>query len=127
MTTTTLPARVSITAKASEVLAQVREEHGELVFHQSGGCCDGSSPMCLKKSEFFIGARDILVGEIDGCSFYMSPDQFSYFKHSHVTIDAVVGRGSSFSLEIPLGYRFMAVSRLFSDEELAQLEETQPA
>ncbi|MEM1181937.1 MAG: DUF779 domain-containing protein [Acidobacteriota bacterium] len=119
--------RVSITPKASEILEQVRQEHGELVFHQSGGCCDGSSPMCLKKSEFFIGARDILVGEVDGCGFYMAPDQFSYFKNSHVTIDAVVGRGSSFSLEIPLGYRFVAVSRIFSDEELAEIERLEAA
>ena len=114
--------RVSITPKAVGIVNQVREKHGDLIFHQSGGCCDGSSPMCLKKSEFLIGSRDVYLGEVNGCAFHMAADQFSYLKNMHITIDAVVGRGSSFSLEIPLGFRFVAVSRLFSDDELKNLE-----
>ena len=113
--------RVAITAKAAEILHQVRQKHGEVLFHQSGGCCDGSAPMCLKKDEFLIGARDVLLGEIDHCPFYMAADQFSYFKNMHITIDVSVGRGASFSLEIPVGYRFMTVSRLFTDEEMRHL------
>ena len=115
--------RVSITPEATKVVDRVRQEHGDLLFHQSGGCCDGSSPMCLKKSDFLVGTRDVLLGEIHGCPFYMASDQFSYFKHMHVTIDVTEGRGSSFSLEIPLGIRFMTVSRLFTDDELVNLEE----
>jgi len=114
--------RLSITPKAIEVLNEVRQKHGNIIFHQSGGCCDGSSPMCLKKEEFLIGARDICLGSVDNCSFYMASDQFSYFKNMHITIDVVEGRGSSFSLEIPLGYRFMTVSRLFTDEEMQSIE-----
>ena len=115
--------RISITPRAIEILNQVRQKHGEIIFHQSGGCCDGSAPMCLKKEEFLIGSRDIFLGEIDHCSFYIAPDQFSYFKNTHITIDVVEGRGASFSLEIPLGYRFIAVSRLFTEEEIQNLEE----
>ena len=113
--------RVSITPQAINILNDVRQKHGDVIFHQSGGCCDGSSPMCLKKDEFLIGACDILVGVVDGSPFYMAEDQFSYFKSMHIKIDIAKGRGSSFSLEIPLGVRFMAVSRLLTDEELSQL------
>jgi uncharacterized protein (DUF779 family) len=113
--------RVSVTDKAREVIDQLREKHGELIFHQSGGCCDGSAPMCFAKGEFLLGSRDLCLGEIHGCQFYMASDQFEYVKNMHIKIDVSVGRGSSFSLEIPLGLRFMAISRLFSDEELAHL------
>lgn len=114
--------RVSVTEKASKVIDQLREKHGELIFHQSGGCCDGSAPMCFAKGDFLIGSRDLCLGEIHGCRFYMAADQFEYMKNMHITVDVTPGRGSSFSLEIPLGLRFMAVSRLFSDEELSKLE-----
>ena len=114
--------RVSVTEKASEVIDQLREKHGELIFHQSGGCCDGSAPMCFAKGDFLIGSRDLCLGEIHGCRFYMAADQFEYMKNMHITVDVTTGRGSSFSLEIPLGLRFMAVSRLFSDEEMSKLE-----
>ncbi len=110
--------RVSVTEKARAVIAQLRQQHGELMFHQSGGCCDGSAPMCFAKGDFIVGSRDLCLGEIDGCKFYMAADQFEYYKNSHIVVDVTEGRGSSFSLEIPLGLRFMAVSRLFTDEEL---------
>ena len=113
--------RVSVTDKARQIIDKLREAHGELIFHQSGGCCDGSAPMCFAKGEFLLGSRDLCLGEIHGCQFYLASDQFEYVKNMHIKIDVSVGRGSSFSLEIPLGLRFMAISRLFSDEELAHL------
>ncbi len=114
--------RVSVTEKAKVVIDQLREEHGELMFHQSGGCCDGSAPMCFKKGEFLIGSRDVCLGEIHGCQFYMASDQFKYYENMHITIDVSEGRGASFSLEIPLGLRFMAVSRVFTDDEISQVQ-----
>ena len=115
--------RVTSTESANKIIDQLREEHGcELMFHQSGGCCDGSAPMCFEVGDFMVGSRDIKMGEIHGCEFFMSPDQFEYMKNTHLTIDIVKGRGSSFSIEIPLGVRFMAVSRLFTDDEYKNLE-----
>ena len=111
--------RVSVTEKARAVIDQLRQQHGDLMFHQSGGCCDGSAPMCFAKGDFLIGSRDLLLGEIHGCDFYMAADQFEYYKNTHIKVDVSPGRGSSFSLEIPLGLRFMAISKLFSDEELS--------
>jgi len=113
--------RISVTEKASAVIDRLRQQHGDLMFHQSGGCCDGSAPMCFAKGEFLVGSRDLCLGEIHGCNFYMAADQFEYYKNSHITIDVSPGRGSSFSLEIPLGLRFMAVSRLFTDDELTNI------
>jgi uncharacterized protein (DUF779 family) len=113
--------RVTVTARARVVIDQLREQHGELIFHQSGGCCDGSSPMCFQKGEFLLGSRDLCLGEIHGCRFYMAADQFEYYKNMQITVDVTEGRGSSFSLEIPLGLRFMAVSRIFTDQELDKL------
>ena len=113
--------RVSITDAAAKIIDQLRVKHGDLMFHQSGGCCDGSMPMCFKEGSFLIGRRDICLGNIHGCNFYMASDQFEYYKNMHICIDVVEGRGSSFSLEIPLGVRFMAVSTLFSDDELREL------
>ncbi len=91
------------------------------MFHQSGGCCDGSSPMCFEKGDFIIGASDVLLGEIEGCEFFMSADQFEYWKHTHLTVDITAGRGSSFSLEIPTGKRFVIKSRLLTEAEQAAL------
>jgi uncharacterized protein len=113
--------RVSATDKARTVIAQLRQTHGELMFHQSGGCCDGSAPMCFAKGDFMVGSRDLCLGEIEGCRFYMAADQFEYYRNSHIVIDVTPGRGSSFSLEIPLGVRFMAVSRILTDDELAEI------
>ena len=113
--------RVSVTEKAKKVISQLKQEHGDLMFHQSGGCCDGSAPMCFAKGDFMVGSRDLCLGEIEGCSFYMAADQFEFYKNSHIVVDVAPGRGSSFSLEIPLGLRFMAVSRIFSDDELSNV------
>jgi hypothetical protein len=109
--------RVTITAAAEKVVIELRAKNGELMFHQSGGCCDGSSPMCYPKGEFLVGSSDVWMGEIAGCAFYMAKDQFEYWKHTELTIDVVPGRGASFSLEIPLGIRFVTKSRLFMAKE----------
>lgn len=114
-------ARIDVTEAAAEVIDRLRAEHGDLMFHQSGGCCDGSSPMCYEKGDFRIGSTDVWLGQIHGCDFYMSDDQFEYWKHTHLTVDVTRGRGASFSLEIPLGVRFLIRSRLFEDDELAHL------
>ncbi len=119
-------ARVSASDKAKAVIDTLREKHGELVFHQSGGCCDGSAPMCFEKGDFLLGSRDLCLGEIHGCKFYMASDQFEFYKFMHILVDITAGRGSSFSLEIPLGLRFIAVSRLFSDAEVEELEPVFP-
>ena len=116
--------RVVSTQKADDLIDRLREKHGtELMFHQSGGCCDGSAPMCFEVGDFMVGSRDLKLGEIHGCEFFMSPEQFEYMKNTHMTIDVVEGRGSSFSIEIPLGLRFITVSRLFTSEEYENLDE----
>ena len=116
--------RVESTEAANRVIECLREKHGtELMFHQSGGCCDGSAPMCFEVGDFMVGSRDVKMGEIHGCEFFMSPEQFEYMKGTHLTIDVVEGRGSSFSIEIPLGLRFIAKSRLYTEEEYRNLEE----
>jgi uncharacterized protein (DUF779 family) len=114
--------RVLVDTDASALIAELKSRFGELMFHQSGGCCDGSSPMCFEKGDFKLGGSDVKLGEIDGCEFWMSKDQFEYWQHTQLTIGVVKGRGSSFSIEIPTGFRFMIHSRLFTDDELAQLE-----
>lgn len=114
--------RVEITKEASEVIDQLRERHGELMFHQSGGCCDGSSPMCLEKGDLLLNENDVWLGTVHGCEFFMSKDQFEYWKHTHLLVDITKGRGSSFSLEIPMGLRFVIKSRLFKPEELENLQ-----
>ncbi len=114
--------RVLATPEAEQIIDQLRAEHGELMFHQSGGCCDGSQPMCFAKGEFRVGASDVWMGNIHGCDFFMNADQFEYWKHTQLSIEITPGRGSSFSLEIPLGLRFVVKSRMFSMEELQNLE-----
>lgn len=109
--------RVLATDAALELIELLKEKHGPLMFHQSGGCCDGSSPMCYPLAEFRVGESDVLLGEIGGCPFYMSRDQFEYWKHTQLIIDVVPGRGGMFSLEGPEGKRFLTRSRVFSDEE----------
>jgi uncharacterized protein (DUF779 family) len=113
--------RVALTPEAFEVICQLRDANGPLLFHQSGGCCDGSAPMCFTKDEFKLGEQDVLLGHVADCPFYMSRDQFEYWKHTHLTLDVTRGRGSSFSLEIPLGLRFMIRSRLLTETELVLL------
>ena len=114
-------ARVLITEQATAIIDQLRAEHGPLMFHQSGGCCDGSSPMCFPVGELLLNEQDVWLGNIHDCDFYISKDQFEYWKHTQLTLDVVSGRGASFSLEIPLGIRFLIVSRLFSEEEFQHL------
>jgi uncharacterized protein (DUF779 family) len=114
--------RIISTEKADALIERLRRMHGPLMFHQSGGCCDGSQPMCFADGEFKTGSSDVCLGAVDGCRFFMSKDQFEYWKHTQLILDVTPGRGSSFSLEIPLGVRFLIRSRVFTEEELAELE-----
>ena len=111
--------RVTITDKAAKVLEQLKAKHGDLIFHQSGGCCDGSAPMVFEKGDLYLDESDILLGTLNDVDFYMNQDQFEYWKHTHLTVDVTEGRGASFSLEIPLGLRFLIQSRLLTKEEEA--------
>ena len=120
-TTTTLPDQVLATDSAIELIRKLRSQHGELMFHQSGGCCDGSSPMCYPRSEFLTGESDIQLGSVEGVPFYMSRSQFEYWKHTQLILDVVPGRGGMFSLEGPEGVRFLIRSRVFTDEEIHSL------
>ena len=113
--------RVSATPTAIELIGNLKGKHGELMFHQSGGCCDGSAPMCYPRDEFRVGEQDVLMGTIGGQPFYMSRSQFEYWRHTHLIIDVVNGRGSGFSLEAPEGVRFLTRSRVFTDQELESL------
>lgn len=121
---TALPTRVEFSAASEELLRKLHAIHRcGFMFHQSGGCCDGSSPMCYQAGEFRVGPSDVLmqVIEVEGIpepiKFYMSLEQFEYWRHTHLTIDVVPGRGSGFSMESPEGVRFLTRSRLFTDEE----------
>jgi len=114
--------RIDFTPEAAVLIAELKERYGELMFHQSGGCCDGSQPMCFEKGDFKLGYSDVCLGVIEDCEFWMSKDQFEYWQHTHLTLNAIDGRGASFSLEIPLGKRFMIESRLFTEEETKDLE-----
>lgn len=124
--------RVSYTPEAAELLRRLRETHGPLMFHQSGGCCDGSSPMCYPAGEFRTGGSDVLLDElhIEGIAepvpVWMSAAQFEYWRHTHLTIDVVPGRGSGFSLEAPEGVRFLIRSRLLNNEELHSVDRSAP-
>ena len=122
--------RVAVTAEAADLLRRLRAEHGPLMFHQSGGCCDGSSPMCYPLGEFVTGPSDVLLGSLDiggsagregSVPVWMSAAQFEYWSHTHLTIDVVPGRGGGFSLEAPLGVRFLIRSRMLTPEEMAGL------
>ncbi|MFD2603672.1 DUF779 domain-containing protein [Flavobacterium suzhouense] len=114
--------RIDCTPQAAMLIAELKGRYGAIMFHQSGGCCDGSQPMCFEKGDFKLGYSDVCLGVIEDCEFWMSKDQFEYWKHTHLTLNAVEGRGASFSLEIPLGKRFIIESRLFTEEEAKDLE-----
>lgn len=116
--------RVEVTQDATRVIESLKKEYGELVFNQSGGCCDGTAPMCYKKDDFYVPSRNVKLGEICGCEFFIDREQFEYFKYSQIIIDVKeeTAFGNSFSLEIDEGYQFITKSRIFSDEEYAQLE-----
>lgn len=113
--------QVDATPAAIALIRRLRAVHGPLLFHQSGGCCDGSAPMCYPRGEFRIGSRDVLLGTIDDCEVYIGGDQYELWKHTTLTIDAVPGRGAGFSLEAPEGMRFLTRSTMCSSEELAAL------
>ena len=119
--------RVDVTPAAAAMMRQLRGQHGPLMFHQSGGCCDGSSPMCYLEGEFRTGQSDVLLEslKIDGVdepiTFWMSSSQFELWKHTHLTVDVVPGRGAGFSLEAPEGVRFLIRSRLLTEQELMEL------
>nr|WP_296067304.1 DUF779 domain-containing protein [uncultured Actinoplanes sp.] len=122
-----MASRVDVTPAAADLMRRLRGQHGPLMFHQSGGCCDGSSPMCYLDGEFRTGQSDVLLEslKIDGVdepiTFWMSSSQFELWKHTHLTVDVVPGRGSGFSLEAPEGVRFLIRSRLLTEDELAEL------
>lgn len=115
--------RVIATESALTLIEQLKKKHGPIIFHQSGGCCDGSSPMCYPEGDLIIGDNDILLGEIGGAKFYMHKTQFEYWKHTQLIIDVVDGRGGMFSLEGVEGKRFLTRSRAYTSEELAELNQ----
>jgi uncharacterized protein (DUF779 family) len=118
---TPLPSRVVATEAAIALIARLVAQHGPLLFHQSGGCCDGSAPMCYPRGDLLIGDGDRLLGEIGGQPFYIGLAQFGYWRHTQLVIDVVPGRGGMFSLEGVEGVRFLTRSRIFTDEENAAL------
>ena len=119
---TPLPPRVIATDAALALIARLSADHGPILFHQSGGCCDGSAPMCFPRGEFLVGGSDIKLGEIGGAPFYMSESQFEYWRHTQLIIDVVPGRGGMFSLDNGREKRFLTRSRLLSPEELDALD-----
>jgi uncharacterized protein (DUF779 family) len=116
-----LPQQVLVTDLGVHLIRVLREKHGPLMFHQSGGCCDGSSPMCYPRGEFLVGDSDVQLGEVDGEPFYMSKSQFEYWKHTQLMLDVVPGRGGMFSLDNGEGVRFLIRSRIFDDAEIRDL------
>ncbi|GGO01466.1 UDP-glucose 4-epimerase [Microbispora rosea subsp. aerata] len=120
--------RVDLTPAAADLIRRLRAAHGPLMFHQSGGCCDGSAPMCYLEGEFRTGSSDVLLASLDvegvdePVTFWMSASQFERWRHTHLTVDVVPGRGSGFSLEAPEGVRFLIRSRLLTEEERAALD-----
>jgi uncharacterized protein (DUF779 family) len=115
------PAQVVCTAAATALMEKLAVKYGNLMFHQSGGCCDGSSPMCYPRGEFLVGDSDVLLATLGDTPFYMSRSQFEYWKHTQIILDVVPGRGGMFSLEGPEGVRFLVRSRVFTDEEIGAL------
>lgn len=118
--------RVSATPEALALIERLRNKHGPLMFHQSGGCCDGSAPMCFPRGELMVGEQDILLGELGGQPFYIGAAQFEYWQHTHLIIDVVPGHGGMFSLEGPDGMRFLTRSRLYSETEARALQSQPP-
>ncbi len=117
--------RVTATSEAMRVIEMLKEKYGELVFNQSGGCCDGTAPMCYEKADFYVPSRNVKLGEICGCEFFIDYEQFEYFRRSQIIVDVKEEKsafGNSFSLEIDEGYQFITKSRIFTDEEYIELE-----
>ncbi|MBL1257438.1 MULTISPECIES: DUF779 domain-containing protein [Methylocystis] len=121
------PQRVIATETALALIERLTRAHGPILFHQSGGCCDGSAPMCYPESEFLVGDNDVKLGEIGGAPFYIGRAQFDYWKHTQLIIDVVPGQGGMFSLDNGTGQRFLTRSRLFSDEELGAFAPADPS
>jgi uncharacterized protein (DUF779 family) len=113
--------RIEATEAAKALIDELRAKHGELMFHQTGGCCEGSAPMCMKAGEFLVGPSDVKLGMVHGVPFYMAKFQFQYWEHTHLTLDAIPGHGGQFSLEQGTGRHFIIRSRLFTDDELREL------
>jgi len=113
--------QVEITDKAAEVVRKLKDQYGEVIFHQSGGCCDGTAPMMIEKDDFYLDDSDIYLGELEGVPYYMSEDMYDIWKYTHITVDITEGRGSTFSLEIPLGLRFIIHSRIMTGDEAKSL------
>ena len=116
-----IPAQVVATDAALALIERMKAKHGDLMFHQSGGCCDGSAPMCFPLGSFIVGDNDVHLGDIGGTPFYISESQYEYWCHTQLIIDVVPGRGGMFSVEGPEGLRFLTRSRLFTDAEWAEL------
>lgn len=117
-----IPARILVTPEALALIGRLTEQHGNLMFHQSGGCCDGSAPMCFPRGEFRVGPQDVLLGHVAGdVPVWIGAAQFEYWRHTQVTIDVVPGRGAGMSLESPEGQRFIIRSRVFTDDEVEAL------
>ena len=119
--------RVSATESTVTLIDELVGIHGPVVFHQSGGCCDGSAPMCFPRGEFKVGSRDVFLGTIHNQPFFIAEDQFAYWEHTQLIIDVVPGRGGMFSIEGPTGQRFLTRSRVFSYEETMVLQNHPPA
>ena len=119
--------RVVATEAALALIEKLARQNGPLMFHQSGGCCDGSAPMCYPAGEFRVGSSDVKLGEIGGAPFYMAQDQFDYWRHTQLIVDVVKGRGAGFSLEAPEGVRFLTRGHVFDDKELADLAPVETA
>ena len=129
MTVVDAPNRALVTEAAAELLRSLQDRHGALMFHQSGGCCDGSSPMCYPDGEFLVGDRDVLLAVLDvgdGVPVWISGPQFDAWKHTQLVIDVVPGRGGGFSLEAPEGKRFLSRGRAFTEEENSALDAVPP-
>jgi uncharacterized protein (DUF779 family) len=121
-----MPARVVATPAAQVLIRRLKTEHGPLIFHQSGGCCEGSAPMCFRQTDFQVGEQDVLLGVIEGCPFYAGPAQFQYLAYSLLTLDVTTGGGDSFSLEAADDVRFVTRSRLATDAQAAELDAAGP-
>ena len=121
-----MPDRVVFTAAAAALVRSMKAAHGPVIFHLSGGCCEGSAPMCFRRGDFRIGGQDILLGSIEDCPFYVSSAQFDYWANCQLTVDVTTGGGDSFSLEAADGLRFIVRSRLFTDAELGELKRAGP-
>ena len=118
--------RVVVTPEAAEVIRRLKAQHGLLIFHQSGGCCEGTAPMCFRERDFHVGARDVLLGVIEGCPFYVGAAEYKYWEYFQLTIDITSGGGDSFSLEAADGVRFLSRSRMFAAAEAQELDAAGP-